>query len=579
MQTANAGSCTKVSHHAIMIHFTIYRGFYLLSLCRYVHSLGTVSVKLNEEGQRHQQISMFSWCSKCQECSKSVSMQKDTWCLSFGKYLEMRFHSHAYKRRHLEIDEYDPMTEHTATCSHSLHRDHVQYFSYNGIVASFTYTPVEVWEINLPSLIVTLKPIKADDAKKYLDESKLFTSSGYELYATIYDRLAQLLSDVQFPMLTGLKNTLNNDQLAFREKATYVSSLLNEPPLHVHNIDDAIFMMKKFLADNLETWIQRLNDVNHQYRALCATAKQESPSPSVSNVSVQQQSEQFENSFVDSSIICTEDLKSEPGTPSTTDSSSNVHPLSFHSKDNESEKSVSTESPVLERESKSSSDKKSVKTILRDLLPNEKVVQQTLNSPIPTNEYFTLSIGCVPVLVHDHDFSSVIAYSLASYDYRKKLDSLSYCDIHRKSFDSAAETDDKDSQSTPPADKDKKPKPAQTHVEVNFVASSSTTQFSCKIYFARDFDSMRMKLLNANDYNEPITEKGQIYQKNLSISDDERTDKIRAFFIRSLSKSVRWEARGGKSGSKFCKTLGKFCYSHFHQLISIIQFNSLSVNR
>lgn len=534
--------------------------------------MGSVSVKLNEEGQSHKQISMFSWCLKCQEFSKIAHMQKDTWCLSFGKYLEMRFHSHAYKRRRLESDEYDSTTEIMKTCSHSLHRDHVQYFSYNGIVASFSYTPIEVWEIQLPSLIVFLKPMRAKDASTYLSEMKAFTSTGHQLYATIYDRLATLLSEVEFPMLTGLKSTVNSDQLAFREKANQVVAILDDQPLNTHAIEDAIFLMKKLLADNFEIWIQRLNDVHQQYRTLCAALKQDTTtsSPSITNTPNQSSSQsersaselQLENPPADSGMICTEDLKSEPGSPNVIDPS-NSHPLNFHSRDSESDKSV--ESPVPthssnEPKSAASSDKKSMKNIIRDLLPNDKNTPQMPNSPIPSNEYFTLPVGCVPVLVHDSDYSSVIAFSLASLDYRKKLETLSYCDVQRKSFDSVIETDDKESQSTPTCqkdgDKERKTKSTQTHVEVNFQASSSTTQFICKIYFARDFDSMRTKLLNVSE-NGDGSDKNQTYQKSTSVSDEEKMDKIRSYFIRSMSKSARWEARGGKSGSKFCKTLGE----------------------
>lgn len=495
-------------------------------------------------------------------------MQRDTWCLSFGKYLEMRFHSHAYKRRRLESDEYDSTTEIMKTCSHSLHRDHVQYFSYNGIVASFSYTPIEVWEIQLPSLIVLLKPMRAKDPSMYLSEMKAFTSAGHQLYATIYGRLATLLSEVEFPMLTSLKSTVNSDQLAFREKANQVATILNDQPLNTHAIEDATFLMKKLLADNFEIWIQRLNDVHQQYRSLCAASKQDTTtsSPSITNTPTQSSSQcersagesQSENSQpADSGVICTEDLKSEPGSPNVIDLS-HSHPLNVHSRDSESEKSV--ESPVPthssnEPKSIASSDKKSMKNIIRDFLPNDKNAPQMLNSPIPSNEYFTLPVGCVPVLVHDSDYSSVIAFSLASLDYRKRLESLSYCDVQRKSFDSVIEMDDKESQSKE-GDKDRKTKSTQTHVEVNFQAPSSTTQFTCKIYFARDFDSMRTKLLNVSE-NGDGNYMNQTYQKSTSVSDEEKMDKIRSYFIRSMSKSARWEARGGKSGSKFCKTLGE----------------------
>lgn len=247
---------------------------------------------------------------------------------------------------------------------------------------------------------------------------------------------------------------------------------------------------------------------------------------------------------------------------------------------------------VTERDNKSStsSDKKSVKTILRELLPGEKPIQP-LPSPIPANENLSLPIGCVPVLVHDQDFSSVIAYSLASFDYKRKLDSLNYCDTHRKSYDATTDTDDASS-SVPSkeSDKEKKAKSTQTHIEMSFQDSTSGTQFTCKVYFARDFDSMRSKLLSLAGlidehvrmpfYRKHASSDGEgksskdfdrmSSNNSLNISCDQfksdekcedipkkDLDRVRAAFIRSLSKSIRWEARGGKSGSKFCKTLGK----------------------
>lgn len=237
--------------------------------------MGCVTVKLNEEGQKHKQITMFSWCSKCKEPSKSVTMQKDTYCLSFGKYLELRFHSHAYRCRDLNQDDTDlpPMKDFKETiCTHSLHRDHVQYFSYNGIVVSFSYTPVEAWEISLPSPKLILKIHKTNEPAAYLDEIKPFSTRGYEMFATIYDRLAQLLSDVEFPLMTSLKRTLNNDQLAFREKVGAVQVLLSETSANIYEINDAVFIMKQTLAESIEAWTQRLTDASAQYRAICASA-------------------------------------------------------------------------------------------------------------------------------------------------------------------------------------------------------------------------------------------------------------------------------------------------------------------
>lgn len=305
-----------------------------------------------------------------------------------------------------------------------------------------------------------------------------------------------------------------------------------------------------------------------------------------------------ESPLIDSGMICTEDFRSDPESPMDS-TKSNVFLSREVSVDSENSSAIKNTSitdglnsslpnTTNERESKSStsSDKKSVKTILREFLPSDKTVQP-LQSPIPSNEHLSLPIGCLPILVHDQDFSSIIAYCLASCDYKKKLESLSFCDIHRRSYD--ATTDTEDASSSAPNnkenEKEKKSKATQTHVEMNFHDSTTSTQFTCKVYFARDFDSMRNKLLSLSSSNDDNV-KTSFYRmhsendgksskdfdrksSNNSLTNDmtksdEKSDdtqkkeleKVRAAFIRSLSKSVRWEARGGKSGSKFCKTMG-----------------------
>jgi len=63
--------------------------------------------------------------------------------------------------------------------------------------------------------------------------------------------------------------------------------------------------------------------------------------------------------------------------------------------------------------------------------------------------------------------------------------------------------------------------------------SDHATKFSCKVYFAEEFRQLRELVF---PYGE------------------ER-------FIRSLARCVKWEAKGGKSGSSFCKVVGMFITS------------------
>lgn len=594
--------------------------------------MGCVTVKLTEEGQKHKQITMCSLCSKCKgNLPKSVTMQKDTYCLSFGKYLELRFHSPAYRCRDIrdEIDSTTVKSSENTVCTHSLHHDHIQYFSCNGILASFSYTPIEVWEISLPACKIQLKIPKSNETIASSDEIKAFSSRGHDIFVVIYDRLALLLSETGSneklnPLLIPLKNSLNNDQLAFKEKVGIVHELLAKPLSYAYEIQDGIFMMKKTLIDFIEIWTQRLADASAQYRNICAqqtiksetsantittpstvTLVQTSTSTTVSTTTsaVQQPNDLDlqEGLILDSGTICTEEFRSDSESPMDV-TKSNVFLSREVSSDSQNSTILKTNSSdvntivsnqVTERDSKSSTssfDKKSVKTILRELLPGEKPVQ-SLPSPIPSSENLSLAIGCVPVLVHDQDFSSVIAYTLASFDYLRKLDSLKYCDTHRKSYDAAA-TDTEDaipSASSKENEKEKKSKTtSQTHVETSFQDTTTGTQFTCKVYFARDFDLLRSKLLTlASSVDDYV--KIPFYRRHASFDSDAKStsvtstnqssninsdqfkpeekyedaqkkdlDRVRAAFIRSLSKSVRWEARGGKSGSKFCKTLGKY---------------------
>lgn len=86
------------------------------------------------------------------------------------------------------------------------------------------------------------------------------------------------------------------------------------------------------------------------------------------------------------------------------------------------------------------------------------------------------------------------------------------------------------SSSTTTAEKDDPPKAKkqqQTSVDVEF--TDATTDFTCTVYFATQFAALRERVLSCGEEG----------------------------YTRSLSRSVQWAARGGKSGSTFCKTRGQ----------------------
>lgn len=183
----------------------------------------------------------------------------------------------------------------------------------------------------------------------------------------------------------------------------------------------------------------------------------------------------------------------------------------------------------------------------------------------------------VPIVVHESEPSSIIAYALDSLDYKHKLQELlrstkgpelNPSPLYKRKFSDHKESTPELSQSAeskrqsvlsflrgsspnlaspvepeknvlstesspqntvtaPDSEEDKKAARQQNYIEVQF--NDSTTNFFCRIYFALQFAALRENVL-------PCGEDG---------------------FTRSLSRSVQWTAKGGKSGSSFCKSRGK----------------------
>ncbi|KAL7042422.1 hypothetical protein ACKWTF_001129 [Chironomus riparius] len=231
---------------------------------RYAHSNGVVQVKLDVDHNKSESSSilMTSRCTICNIMTQSVPMSSDTWCLSFAKFLELKFHGNFYTRRNIDQDDTNVMP----ACCHSLYHDHIQYFANNGVIVSFMYTPIEIWEIKLPLLSLPLKCPEIIDKKSFTDKIKQFSVKGYEVYAKIHEKLANLSTEVKTPMLEDLKKGLHRDRLFFKHRVDVVNLLLGSNEVYEHEINDAIYMMHKELADSIELWGPRLNEAASQLK-------------------------------------------------------------------------------------------------------------------------------------------------------------------------------------------------------------------------------------------------------------------------------------------------------------------------
>lgn len=187
------------------------------------------------------------------------------------------------------------------------------------------------------------------------------------------------------------------------------------------------------------------------------------------------------------------------------------------------------------------------------------------------------------MVVYESELSSIIAYALDSHDYKHSLQELlrvtkgpelNSSPLYKRKFSENKENSSELTQSgdfkipsvlsflrgnspnpaspiesdknvssmestvqnvnvSTETDEDKKQIKQQNYIEVQF--NDTTTNFYCRIYFAAQFAALRENVL-------PCGEDG---------------------YTRSLSRTVQWVARGGKSGSAFCKSRGIFTYMYY----------------
>ncbi|XP_003403346.2 1-phosphatidylinositol 3-phosphate 5-kinase [Bombus terrestris] len=567
---------------------------------RFAHDGGCIYISLSEMStdpfsqENANQILMWSKCMKCKSVSPVVPMSDDTWSLSFAKYLELRFHGSAYTRRG------------TDTCQHSLHHDHYQYFTKKNMLAVFKYTKISQWEISLPPPVINIMY----DPKQHADvieEMKSIALKGDEVFSCIREKLTTLQTDID--ILNAVKQQLSKDQQYFKNKIEEIQLKLTSPTLEnkklegkvsekqvqalMFRIEDGIVILKRIISEVVFTW-------NANILEMSVKKKDERP-----RRFTERSLTTGSNSIIDTDGYITEDTASESQLEDLSPMSADYNAVDaiaaaqndlqgmegLENSDNEVLENNNPEDIVIIQESpkmhqRSHSDvlpitfddipdkKKKKKTILSQLLPSVPVTQPIVN-PLGTLEHHLLPLGSVvPIVVYESEPSSIIAYALDSHDYKHVLQELmrttkgpdlNPSPLNKRKFpenkenlpdviqsgefkrpsvlsffrgnspnpaspldcDKTISNTDSSIQNpstTTDTDEDKKTTKQQNYIEVQF--NDATTNFYCRIYFAAQFAAFRENVL-------PCGEDG---------------------FTRSLCRSVQWAARGGKSGSSFCKS-------------------------
>ncbi|XP_054827187.1 1-phosphatidylinositol 3-phosphate 5-kinase isoform X2 [Eublepharis macularius] len=590
---------------------------------RFVHGHGCVQIILKEldspvPGYQHT-ILTYSWCRICKQVTPVVPLSNDSWSMSFAKYLELRFYGHQYTRR-----------ANAEPCGHSIHHDYHQYFSYNQMVASFSYSPIRLLEVCVPHPKICIKhrvPLKVT----ILQDLKDFSQKVALVYVAVDERLTSLKTDTfsktREEKMEDLFAQKEMEEVEFRNwiekiQARMLSASLDTPQ-QLQSVFESLVTKKQNLCEVLQAWNSRLQDLFQQEKGRKRPSVPPSPGrlrqgedskisamdASPRNVSPALQNGDKEDRFLttlSSQSSTTSSLLQLP-TPPEVVSDQLTGGTSFTNALSEPETTSGSEDTfdghLLGSMDSQVKEKSTMKAILANLLPGNSY--NPIPSPFePDKHYLMYEHERVPIAVCEKEPSSIIAFALSCKEYRSALDELSKASLRSNAEEglqtsSLAESRVKNSSpvrlpetnvgpsnQTAEAEQPKKPygvlsffrgtggkspdlsaqkketlrgadsayyQVGQTgkegaenqgadaadeadgndaqkkqlgnpHVELQF--SDANAKFYCRIYYAGEFHKMREVILGSSEED----------------------------FIRSLSHSLPWQARGGKSGAAFYVT-------------------------
>jgi hypothetical protein len=119
--------------------------------------------------------------SRCKQCSRRVTpymaMSDQTYKLSFGKFLDLTFHQEAVTCR-------------TGSCTHSIHGNHVRFFGFAGLMASFEYESFPTYEmLTVPRSLAVREPWLLN---KYAADLRQLALTSYAIFEEFIVRIAEI---------------------------------------------------------------------------------------------------------------------------------------------------------------------------------------------------------------------------------------------------------------------------------------------------------------------------------------------------------------------------------------------------
>ena len=190
----------------------------ILHTRRFCHAGGAVTLHMQQleapiMGEDTNKLMMWKYCTSCEMITNIVPVSDLTWSLSFSLFLHLLLHESELVRRGASRPD--------ATCSHSLHQEHLTCFGQGDQVVTFRYSTLQVWDIETSSdnLVIPSPTYTNHDQMKKLSECKTGSS-------TVYDSILTRLHN-SGEMATLMTGDQEREHLAYRERLEKLEETIN----------------------------------------------------------------------------------------------------------------------------------------------------------------------------------------------------------------------------------------------------------------------------------------------------------------------------------------------------------------
>ena len=511
-------------------------------------------------------IQTWRYCPSCKLVTPILTLNPDAWMLSFAVFFLLLIYEENLTRRGATYD----------VCKHLLHRDHHICFLKGDMLASFKVSSIELHQLVLPAPRLKM-PSKSPTKDQLIKELNSLNMHRQTMFQQLNEKLNKIKSEPHGPsFLSAVTAHLNDAAKDFEQLKKFADGIDNNvrAGTQLNEMRISTMMLKVQLLKTISSWRSKLLTLadakKKEDKNMSSNASRH---PSGSNLSACQQALLIDQVTSNYEISSQSSIESRPDDDPQSNSQ-NPPPLLCSS--SIADVAVTSESKVAKTEKAKSVTKTENFidiTIAQDKINEEHLIQDSvdtaarpstvvqpqsiqtvvsapkskwhsreqsnqfdfqLHSPFPATLHPDLYVK-PGVLVDESQPSSIIAYTLASNDYRNfvvdciakhpSLESLDTPHVYHVYENSTDLLQDEQLGTVDMPDDGLKKESDDQNRHFKYSFRDESCEFYCKALFANEFECFRESTLSS-----------------------------RTQLLLSLSECSRYNASGGKSGVKFFKT-------------------------